>query len=717
MHSFICLPLLTFRSIFLYFLTQMQQHFNGHVFTEEQSEYAAENIDVAHVEHVDNQQCLDLIEDGPTSILSMTDEEARLPKGSDENLLLRMHTQHAGKQAHPDYVKPKTSVPQFGIKHYAGDVNYNVAGFLVKNQDLLEQNITEVVLSSQSPFVQLMVPGTGVSKVTVGGQFKAQLHALMSTLQQTAPHFIRCIKSNLLKISDTFDGPLVLRQMRYLGLKGVIDIRQRGYPVRRLHLDFFKRYKVLSHGIETAGQQNVDYAAICAHMLQQLGVDAQDWRIGTTKVFIRQQLQGMLEGARESKLTQVVIFLQSCARTKIWRARFLRYKSVEARVRAAVQGTSAAEIDAALEAYEGLQLKVKRELVQQAVQRKAELLESGGASRALDTAVQLRDVTLLSAAIEEAKKHGSESEESFKSAMQLLNDLQEYASQLNQALTEQRNNLELLQYVVQCGQRLELNGPQEQQAAALLVQLQLDMAQNDLVHQRDVSAIKHALSIAMQISSGPMVGVLLHKANAKFGEEFVQGDGDLQQAQQAQGTFAQEIADMENELQAAVATDDFDVLSYTIEQANMAAFISPTLDAAQGSLQQMQARDECLKALRDASASRSIPALEEALTLASNLQLPRARRKPRTPLNCTLTSLPCCSRSSRQARRAVITPPWLRVSLKLVHLVWTCQRSNTPLWQSTLPQPPKTELTSCRRPWLPETSLCSLRPFTEQQVN
>ena len=39
---------------------------------------------------------------------------------------------------------------------------------------------------------------------------------------------------------------MVLRQLRYLGLKEVVNIRQLGYPVRRTHKDFFDRYALLS---------------------------------------------------------------------------------------------------------------------------------------------------------------------------------------------------------------------------------------------------------------------------------------------------------------------------------------------------------------------------------------------------------------------------------------------------------------------------------------
>jgi myosin-5 len=46
-------------------------------------EYRKEKIEWSFIDFYDNQPCIDLIED-KLGILSLLDEEARLPKGSDE---------------------------------------------------------------------------------------------------------------------------------------------------------------------------------------------------------------------------------------------------------------------------------------------------------------------------------------------------------------------------------------------------------------------------------------------------------------------------------------------------------------------------------------------------------------------------------------------------------------------------------------------------------
>lgn len=49
----------------------------------------------------------------------MLDEEIRLPRGSDANLLLRMHKEH---EKNPQYKKPKMASLTFVVVHYAGEV-------------------------------------------------------------------------------------------------------------------------------------------------------------------------------------------------------------------------------------------------------------------------------------------------------------------------------------------------------------------------------------------------------------------------------------------------------------------------------------------------------------------------------------------------------------------------------------------------------------------
>ncbi len=52
-------------------------------------------------------------------------------QASDETLLEKLHKNH---EKHKYYEKPKRRIPQFVVRHYAGDVSYTIKAFLDKNR-------------------------------------------------------------------------------------------------------------------------------------------------------------------------------------------------------------------------------------------------------------------------------------------------------------------------------------------------------------------------------------------------------------------------------------------------------------------------------------------------------------------------------------------------------------------------------------------------------
>jgi myosin heavy subunit len=288
---------------------KMQQHFNEHIFTMEQNEYKSDKIDVAHVEFIDNQPCLDMIEKGRNSILGCCDDELKLPKGSDLHLLERLNDAY-GKGKY--YTASKKREPIFTIIHYAGGVTYNIEGFMQKNQDKLTPDLAAVIAESKSAYVKELAPDP--ASKTLGHQFKTQLGQLMVALHSTQPNFIRCIKSNNQKVSDTLDAPMVLRQLRYLGLKEVVNIRQLGYPIRRTHADFNNRYLMLAPDAKVEGD---DKATATAVLTQVTGIDEKDWRVGDTKAFYRNPVQQALEMARELYLSILITEIQNLGRAMV----------------------------------------------------------------------------------------------------------------------------------------------------------------------------------------------------------------------------------------------------------------------------------------------------------------------------------------------------------------------------------------------------------------
>ncbi len=102
-----------------------------HLFKYEQEEYKAEGINNTYVEFTDNRECLELIERKPLGLLAILDEEVVVPKGSDTTLIAKFHSNFgpdAKEKQHKHYDKDKKSKDAFVVKHYAGDVTYEVRG-------------------------------------------------------------------------------------------------------------------------------------------------------------------------------------------------------------------------------------------------------------------------------------------------------------------------------------------------------------------------------------------------------------------------------------------------------------------------------------------------------------------------------------------------------------------------------------------------------------
>uniref|UniRef100_A0A665WUU7 Unconventional myosin-X-like n=1 Tax=Echeneis naucrates TaxID=173247 RepID=A0A665WUU7_ECHNA len=275
---------------------KLQEYFNKHIFSLEQLEYNREGIQWEAIDWMDNAECLDLIEK-KLGMLALINEESRFPKGTDYTLLEKLHSRHATNLY---YVKPRVTDHQFGIKHYAGEVFYDVRGILEKNRDTFRDDILFILKDSRLDFIydlfervgsrngdETLKMGTARRKPTVSSQFRDSLHSLMATLSACNPFFVRCIKPNMDKKSNQFDPDVVLNQLRYSGMLETVKIRRAGFPVRRTFKDFYSRL------VKYNEKQN------CAELLALHDKDKKEWQLGKTKVFLKEALEQRLEKERE----------------------------------------------------------------------------------------------------------------------------------------------------------------------------------------------------------------------------------------------------------------------------------------------------------------------------------------------------------------------------------------------------------------------------------
>ena len=345
----------------------LQQQFAKFVFKAEQAEYEEEGIGWSNIDFPDNQDTLDLIEAKRVGIFSVLDEQCRLPKRTDQTFAKAVHDLCEKNEF---YVasRMQQSKGSFSIIHYAGEVEYDSSGFLLKNKDDLPKGTFELLSSStveliselacilessddvsvassannSRPPMKMKRSSSTLSRPTVSGQFSSQLRVLRSRIEMTEPHYIRCLKPNDRLVADSLDHSLISHQLNCAGVLPAMKIARAGFAMRYLHNSFDQRFSpIVSREVSTLTYRRLKQAErsrklvrllsskLEIEMKNRLGMgvpyDVVSWgvQIGKTKVFLRATAFEALEELRYSVLNKAAVTIQANTRVFLERNRLL----------------------------------------------------------------------------------------------------------------------------------------------------------------------------------------------------------------------------------------------------------------------------------------------------------------------------------------------------------------------------------------------------------
>jgi myosin heavy subunit len=248
---------------------KLQNHFNKHIFQIEQAEYESESIDWSYVTFYDNQQCVDLVDGKPNGksgvFQTLDDASASGRLDVNSSFLAQLNQTWSGSAGslttkHPNYVAPRfNSDSIFGVLHYAGEVQYNIASFAEKNRDSTNNDMRDLLAKSSNKLLRDVMESVPYSDGTASGrasfiergesstnlignnkknkkapapganggarssklkedsiskQFSSSLRLLCETLDVTDPHFVRCMKPNSCKLPNALNALELRSQVR-----------------------------------------------------------------------------------------------------------------------------------------------------------------------------------------------------------------------------------------------------------------------------------------------------------------------------------------------------------------------------------------------------------------------------------------------------------------------------------------------------------------------
>ena len=281
---------------------KLQLYFVENTLKAEMALYESEGVPAPNVSLDDNSACVELVEGRSKTVSGLVwllEDECAKPKTTDESLVAVFEHDHA---SHASLAKAAwrkgepISKTRFAIAHYAGTVEYDASGFLTKNAGALTGEMEVLLKGSSMACISAVgaataeesgiadgaaappkenapptpakkgrgrrqsVAGGGGKKKGLAGAFTRQLEALVLTLRQTTPHYVRCVKPNEKQAPAAFEPSFVLHQLRCGGTPQLLTLMGRGFPTRCAFDALATRYQPLlpALGASLAPREFVD---------------------------------------------------------------------------------------------------------------------------------------------------------------------------------------------------------------------------------------------------------------------------------------------------------------------------------------------------------------------------------------------------------------------------------------------------------------------------
>jgi len=311
----------------------LQQQFNETVLLSEKTIYTNAGITLTDEFDnvlIDDRETIELIQGQPHGILPTLDEQNKLgPRGNDGAFLAQCDKRN---MENPHYSKPRFNRDAFTVSHYAGDVVYDCFGFVAKNDDKLQADLSSMLNKSSIPllaqaFADVQEEGAAKRKLKMSTSLKfcKQMSELMAVLNASSPYYVRCVRPNSHHSQSEFDFALVQKQLKYFGVMETVRIRRLGYPERKAFRDFYASYRILLDAYDANMPEPDDFKAACAEILAKVDF-AGDAALGHLEVFMKDGFLVRMDEAVQRKIAKSASAFQKVTRAFIARRKYKEQK-------------------------------------------------------------------------------------------------------------------------------------------------------------------------------------------------------------------------------------------------------------------------------------------------------------------------------------------------------------------------------------------------------
>ncbi|KAI9355051.1 chitin synthase-domain-containing protein [Zopfochytrium polystomum] len=347
--------------LFNYANERLQQFSVNRIFKERRDMYAEEGIPHSTVTYPSNVTPVQLLDGdgsgspGRPSLLSILNECTKQPnlKRPDGKLVEALAEKLAANPAFVSAASTSTGAPEkgdsqhsslaFGVRHYAGQVMYDAAGFVESNTEEAPLDFLTIFLGNEADipptsnvYVRMLFSSSASeheqilgdtfvgkppavaprrqpsmkkrkaavrlsAQPTVTETLQASLTEAFDALAETVPWIIFCLKPNEDLGDQQFDSQTVKGQIAHLGIcQAIQDFAIADYTASCTFDEFRTRYRVIVEPMRL--DSSSDAKALCNAFVNASNWTSKEMAVGKTRVFLAEEAWRALED--DSALTR-----------------------------------------------------------------------------------------------------------------------------------------------------------------------------------------------------------------------------------------------------------------------------------------------------------------------------------------------------------------------------------------------------------------------------